>query len=316
MATPPKATAASTGERLKASPLARKEAHSRGIDIAQVPGTGPNGRITRKDVVRFAEEGAPAPVATPSQAPPVVAPAPVAAATAPAPAMPALGTLVPLSRMRQAIARNMSRSKQENPHIYITVAIDMTAAVALRKQLNEALAGEVRISINDMVLRAVAIGVAKYTILNSTFTDQGVQVHPQINIGMAIALDDGLVAPGIIDCDRKGLADIAREAKGLAERARAGKLGAQEYTGATFNVTNLGMFGVEEFTAIITPPQAGALAVGAVTQQPVVKDGAVAVADMMRVTLSVDHRVTDGALGAQFLGDVRTTLENPLRLLI
>ena len=308
------------GGRIKASPLARKEAETLGIDIGLVAGTGPAGRITRKDVMRFAADGGAAAPATPApQPPPAAAPAPTAApasAPATAPSMPALGELVPLTRMRQAIARNMARSKQEVPHIYITVPIDMTEALHLRGQLNKALEGDVRVSVNDFVIRAAAMAVAKYPIANAVFTEEGVQVQPRINIGMAIALDDGLVAPGIIDADRKGLPEIARESKALAERARAGKLGAQEYTGATFNVTNLGMYGVESFTAIITPPQAGALAVGAVAKEPAVVDGEVVVRDVMRVTLSLDHRVADGALGAQLVVEVKELLENPVRLLL
>ncbi len=304
----PAAASVGTGERTKASPLARKTAEERSIDLAQVPGTGPAGRITRKDVLAFSERAAVA-------APPAIAPAPPAAA-APAAATAAPGEVVPLSRMRQAIARSMSRSKQEIPHFYVVVAIDMTDAVRLRRQLNSLLPGDERISINDMIIKACAMAIVKHRMFNASYTDAGIQVHQRVNIGMAIALDAGLIAPGILDCDRKSLAEIARESKALAERARAGKLSAQEYTGATFNVTNLGMYRVESFSAIITPPQAAALAVGTVQQEPVVRNGEVVIADVMRVTLSIDHRVADGAQGAIFVGEVRRLLETPVGLLI
>ncbi|MCH8283853.1 MAG: 2-oxo acid dehydrogenase subunit E2 [Chloroflexi bacterium] len=221
-----------------------------------------------------------------------------------------------MTRMRQAIARSMSRSKQEIPHFYVTSAIDMTEAVRLRRQLNDALEEGARVSINDMVIKACAMAILQHRIFNASYTDAGVEVHQRVNIGMAIALDAGLVAPGILDCDRKSLAVIARESKSLAERARSGKLGAAEYTGATFNVTNLGMYGVESFSAIITPPQAAALAVGSVQREPVVTDDQVTIADVMRVTLSIDHRVADGAQGARFVGEIRALLENPVRLLL
>ncbi len=302
------------GDRTKASPLARREAEARKIDLAHVAGTGPGGRITRQDVIAFAEGAAKAVPAPPAAA----AQAPAAAPGHAPPAAPpiALGQLVPLTRMRQAIARSMSRSKQEVPHFYLTVAVAMSQAIQVRQQLNEALEDGVRISINDMVIKACAEAILKHPMFNASFTEGGIQVHKQVNIGMAIALDAGLVAPAILDCDRKGLAEIARESKSLVERARAGHMTAQEYSSATFTVTNLGMFGVESFSAIITPPQAAALAVGSVLKDAVVKDGQVAVADVMRLTLSIDHRVADGAQAAAFLAEVRTLLESPVRLLL
>ena len=218
--------------------------------------------------------------------------------------------------MRKAIARNMTRSKQEIPHVYITIAIDMTRAVDLRQQLNEAPGTEARVSVNDLVLRACALALRGHPAFNASYTEAGIQVHPQINLGMAVALPDGLVAPAILECDTKSVAEIAQASKALAERARAGRLSAQEYTGATFNVTNLGMHQVESFSAIITPPETAALAVGAVQQEPVVRGGQVQVASIMRVTLSLDHRAADGAQGALFLKDVRALLENPVRLLL
>lgn len=302
----PVAAAPRTGERIKASPLARKEAEARGLDLAAIAGTGPGGRITRDDVINATDQTVAAPVA----------PARAAAAEAPAATPPMLGELVPLTRMRQAIARNMTRSKQEIPHVYITVAVNMTEALRVRAQVNEALGGDVRVSINDMIIKACAKAIRKHPIFNSSFTEAGLQIHEQVNIGVAIALDDGLVAPGILNCDQKSLAEIAAESSSLAKRARSGHLTAQEFGAATFNVTNLGMYGAETFSAIITPPQAAALAVGAVKKEPVVKEGEIAAGDVMRVTLSIDHRAADGAQGAAFVSDIRANLENPVSLLL
>ena len=304
----PAPTPAARGE-VKASPLAKREAQKLGIDIAAVPGTGPNGRVTKKDVTEFAagaakaSEAAPAP---PAPAAPVVS-APIAG--------PKRGEVVALSKMRDAIARSMSFSKQTIPHVYLTAAVDMTDAARLRTQLNAALPDE-KISFNDMALKACAMALLKHPLMNASYTDAGIDVKQRVNIGMAIALETGLVAPAILDADTLTLRAIAQATKALVARARAGKLSAEEYTGATFNVTNLGMYGVEEFTAIITPPQAAALAVGSVTPSPVVRDGQVQVADLMRITLSLDHRVADGAQGAEFLAEVRRLLEIPAALIV
>ena len=290
---------------VKASPLAKREAQKLGIDIAAVPGTGPNGRVTKKDVTDFAAGGAQAPAA------PVAAPS---AVSAPA-AGPKRGEVVALSKMRDAIARSMTYSKQHIPHVYLTAVVDMSDAARLRGQLNAALPDD-KISFNDMALKACAMALVKHPLMNASYTEDGIHVKERVNVGMAIALETGLIAPALLDTDTLTLRDVAGATKALAGRARAGKLSADEYTGATFNVTNLGMYGVEEFTAIITPPQAAALAVGAVTPTPVVRDGEVQVADLMRVTLSLDHRVADGAQGAEFLAEVRRLLENPVTLLV
>ena len=300
---------AARGE-VKASPLAKREAQKLGIDIAAVPGTGPNGRVTKKDVTDFAASAEKAP-AVPGAAAPAAPSSVVSAPTA----GPKRGEVVALSKMRDAIARSMSFSKQNIPHVYLTAAVDMTDAARLRAQLNAALPDE-KISFNDMVLKACAMALLKHPLMNASYTDAGIDVKQRINIGMAIALETGLVAPAILDADTLTLRAIAQATKALAARARDGKLSAEEYTGATFNVTNLGMYGVEEFTAIITPPQAAALAVGAVTPTPVVRDGAVQVADFMRITLSLDHRVADGAQGAEFLAEVRRLLEIPAALIV
>ena len=293
----PPAVERAQGERVKASPLARREAGERGIDISLVPGTGPGGRITKDDVINF--------VATPAEAP-VATAAPVAV----------IPEVVPLSRMRQAIARNMARSKREIPHFYVTVEVDMADAVRLRSQLNEEWGGEIRVSINDMVIRACAKALPKHPMFNAAFSEGGVQVHKQINIGMAIALDEGLIAPAILDCAGKSLAEIAGASSRLVERARSGVLSAEEYTTANFNVTNLGMYDVESFSAIITPPQSAALAVGSVRKVPVVREGGLTAGDVMKLTLAIDHRVADGAQAALFLADVKQALEKPVGLLL
>lgn len=301
----PHPAAAPSEERLKASPLAKKEAESRGLDLAKVPGTGPGGRITREDVIAFAEKS-----------PPTAPVAPPAATTVAAGTGAQLGALLPLSRMRQAIARNMSKSKREIPHFYVTMSVDMGAAVSLREQLNASRSKEEQVSFNDLVIKAAALALVKYPRFNASFTEQGVQIFPRINIGIAVALEDGLLAPGINDCDKKGVLEIARDSKAVAGRARANKLNADEYGNATFVVTNLGMYKVDAFSAIITPPLATALAVGMVRQVPVVKAGQLAIGERMDLTLSVDHRVNDGAQAAVFLGEVRSLLESPVRLLL
>lgn len=300
-APPATSASASTGER-KASPLARREAQKLGIDIASIPGSGPNGRITKKDILAYAAS----PEAQPAEPPNPMPSSSVG---------PKRGDVIVPTKMRDAIARSMTFSKQNVPHIYITIAVDMTDAVKLRGQLNDAFEDQ-KVSVNDMVLRACAIALVKHPLMNASHTDAGIQVREQINIGMAIALEAGLVAPAVPDTDGLSLRQIAAETKSLVARARDGKLSSKEYTGATFNVTNLGMYGVESFTAIITPPQAAALAVGTVQAEPVSQDGKVKVASIMRVTLSLDHRVADGAQGAEFLAEVKRALENPAVLLV
>jgi len=282
--------------RVRASPAARRLAEEIGVDLSRVQGTGPDGRILRRDI-----EAAKAPVA--EAAPPAATPAeaPVAA-----PAM---------SRMRQAIARRMTQSKREAPHYYLTMDIDMTEAERLRRQLNETAEGEVHISVNDVIVKAVAKALRRHPIFNSWFVDGQVQQQEALNIGVAVALEEGLIAPAILDCGQKSLAEIARASTNLAERARSGVLKAEEYTGATFTVSNLGTYEVETLIAIIPPPQTAILGVGAVRKAPVVQDGEIVVRERMKVALSADHRVTDGALGARFLAEVRKFLENPMSLL-
>ncbi len=271
-------------ERIKASPLARRLARERGIDLAEIQGTGPEGRITKEDVEAFLARRAEAPT-RPSED-------------------------VPLTRMRQTIARRMTESKQQAPHFYVTVEILMDEALALRARLNGDL-GEKVVSVNDLIVKAAALALRAFPSLNATFTGESVRRHGEIHVGFALALPEGLIVPVIRDGDRKSIPEIAREAKDLGERARTGRLRPDELQGATFTVSNLGMLDVENFIAIINPPQAAILAVG--TAQPrVVTDGtAIRIAHVMKVTISADHRVTDGAEAARYLGEVRRLLQNP-----
>jgi pyruvate dehydrogenase E2 component (dihydrolipoamide acetyltransferase) len=220
-----------------------------------------------------------------------------------------------LTPMRAAIAKQMPLSKAPVPHFYVTVEAAMDRAWALRRELN-ALEGAARISVTDMVIRACAVALRLHPGVNASFLGQAIRVHHRAHIGIAVALDQGLITPVLRDCDAKPLARIAVEARDLAERARAGRLRAQELSGATFSVSNLGMLDVEEFSAIINPPEGAILAVGAVREAPVVDGGAVTVGRRMKMTLSCDHRAMDGAMGARFLQDVRRLLEEPLRLLV
>ncbi|MBM3940250.1 MAG: 2-oxo acid dehydrogenase subunit E2, partial [SAR202 cluster bacterium] len=220
---------------------------------------------------------------------------------------------IPLNKMSQAIARRTAQTMREAPLFYLTVNIDMTRALDFRKELNEALGGDVRVSVNDMIMKACAIALQKHPVFNSIFKDDHLVVQPHMNIGMAVALPEGLVVPSVLECEHKSLVQIAREAKDVAERARSGTLKQEEYTG-TFSVSNLGMFDVDEFTAIIVSPQVAVLAVGSVRPTPVVRDNAVAVRQMMQATLSTDHRAANGAESAQFAVEIKRVLENPLLL--
>jgi pyruvate dehydrogenase E2 component (dihydrolipoamide acetyltransferase) len=299
------------GERIKASPLARKLAAERGIDLSQVQGTGPGGRIIKENVESFQ------PAAKPAEAKPEAPAAKPAAAPAPAPA----GEVAPMSRMRRAIARAMNDSKPGTPHIYVTVEIDMGAAMQLRKQINDSGAADTKISVNDLVVKAAAKALTRFPAVNSSYAvgadnQPGVAKHPAVNVSVAVALDDGLIAPVINDADKKSIGTIAAEIKDMAGRAREGKIRQNELEGATFQVTNLGMYGVVEFGSIITVPQSASLAVGAVRQVPVVRNGEITVGEIMNVTLSADHRVVDGAVAAQYLAELRKLLEAPMSLLV
>ncbi|HCV27454.1 MAG TPA: dihydrolipoamide acetyltransferase [Dehalococcoidia bacterium] len=305
VATPEPAVASG---RIKASPVARTIARERGIDLTTVTGTGPGGRITRTDVEGLS--------ATPAAA---AAPPPAAVTSPPVQAATLSGEDIPLSSMRQAIARVTVRSKTENPHYYIDLSIDMTQAMAFRQGLNEEIgdAGP-RISVNDMIVRACVKAIAKYPKFNTTFAEDHLISHADINIGIAIALEVGLMVPAILRTQNMSLLEISAATKGLSNRVRGegGTLSQEENTAGTFSISNMGMLGVDNFQAIIVPPQSAILAVGAVSLQPVVRDGEIVVRQMMKASLSADHRVTDGAEGGVFLGEIRRLLESPVTLMV
>lgn len=310
--------------RVKASPLARRMASEQGVSLAQVQGTGPGGRVIRRDVEAAASSAPPAPAPRPATAPSSATPTPAAtpravgkpAAIPVAPAMEIDGDTrdVPLTQMRKTIARRLAESIGPVPTFYLTAEIDMTAVAALREQM--ATSGDAfKVSVNDVVMKAVAMALAKHPECNAHWLGDTIRYHARVHLGMAVATDDGLIVPVIRDADRKGLGAIGREAKELAGRARERKLKPEEYTGSTFSVSNLGMFGIDQFTAIINPPEAAILAVGASETKPVWENGAFVPKPRMRVTLSCDHRVIDGAVGARFLQTVRHLLEHPYLML-
>jgi pyruvate dehydrogenase E2 component (dihydrolipoamide acetyltransferase) len=287
---------------VKASPLARKIAAQSGVDLKLIQGSGPGGRIVRRDVE--AAGSAPA------------APAPAGAPRRVAPAAPGVEFEDrPLSAMRATIAKRMPLSKAPVPHFYVTSEIAMDRAWELREQLN-ALEGQPKISVNDLVVRACALALLEHPGVNASFQGEAIRVFHRVHMGIAVALDEGLITPVLRDAHAKSLAQLAVDSRDLAERARQRKLRAQELSGATFSISNLGMFDVADFSAIINPPEGAILAVGSVRKVPVVTEDGLGVGRRMAVTLSCDHRVMDGAMGARFLQDVKRLLEEPLRLLV
>ncbi|MFN8513353.1 MAG: dihydrolipoamide acetyltransferase family protein [Chloroflexia bacterium] len=306
------AAPADSGDRIKASPIARRIAQEHEIDLRQVAASGPGGRIVREDVEAFLRDRQSQPAAVAAPAAPAAAPAPTPAAPAPAAAPAGEGQQVPLTRMRQAIARTMVASKTTIPHFYVSAEVDMTEALAWRKRLNDAAAADgFKISVNDMVLKACAAALVKFPNVNASFGGDHILLHDHVNISIAVAVKEGLISPVLHNVEQKSIGQIARETADMVGRAREGKLRADEYSGGTFTVSNLGPFNVTEFIAIITPPQAAALAVASSIQKAVVVDGQIAIRDRMTITISADHRVTDGAEAAQFVGEVRRLLENP-----
>ena len=303
---------------VKASPLARRLARELGIELAQVSGTGPGGRIVEQDIMAFT--AAPAEVRESEITVPYVAaeqPSPEVVAVPVAEAAAGSDTeRVELSRMRQAIARVTVDSKRQAPHFYVTADVDMGRAMELRREINEALPSEERVSVNDLVVRACAIALGRHPKFNAFFQEDHLQFNHSINIGIAISLESGLIVPGVSDCGNKSLAEIAAASKDLIARANNGSLRNEEYSGATFSISNLGMYDVDSFAAIIFPPHAAVLAVGTVKEQPVVRDGQLAVGQVMKATLSTDHRVADGAEAARFLVEVKGLLEKPISLLL
>ena len=286
-------------ERVPVSPLARRLAGGKGIDLSQVTGSGPRGRITKEDILAHEAQQKEAEVAV---------------GAAPPSQVPAGAQVVELTRIGQTIARRMAQSKREMPHFYVTTSIDMTRATALRAELNELYGEEVRVTVNDLIVKATAMALAKHPVFNSYYQDEKLVRNPSINIGIAIALEDGLIAPAILDCANKSLKEIAIASHDLIDRARGGVLKPEEYTSATIAISNLGMFDVDNFIAIINPMQGASVAVGSVQKQPVVRDNQIVIADMMQATISADHRVANGAQAAQFLNEIKGFLEQPTSL--
>ncbi len=279
--------------RVKASPLARKMAEDKGIDLASVDGSGPDGRIIKKDIEDYKPSEAPATAVSFEQAE---------------------SEDVKISQMRKAIARRLSESKFTNPHFYETIDIDMEDAMEARAKLNEV--SDVKISFNDIVVKASAAALRRHPDINTSWMDDVIRRHGDVNVAVAVAIDEGLMTPVLRHADKKNLRQIASETRELAGLAKDRKLQPEQMEGSTFTISNLGMFGIEEFTAIINPPNACILAVGAIRDVPVVKNGEVVPGKRMKVTLSSDHRVVDGAKAAQFLNTLRQMLENPLSMLL
>jgi len=306
------------GSRIFASPLARRMAQQAGLDLSSLQGTGPHGRIVKADIEAALAGGAPA------KAPAAGAPAPAAAA-APTPSGPGAKQLAdllgmshrvePLSGMRKTIASRLTESKQTVPHFYLTVDCEVDELLKVRKDLNGR-SDSYKLSVNDFVIRAVALALKKVPAANASFDPEGLLFYDHADVSVAVATPNGLITPIIKAAETKGLAEISNEMKDLATRARDGKLMPEEYQGGTFSISNLGMFGVKQFEAVINPPQGCILAVGAGEQRPVVKDGALAVATVMSCTLSVDHRVVDGAVGAEYLAAFKKLIEDPLTMLL
>jgi pyruvate dehydrogenase E2 component (dihydrolipoamide acetyltransferase) len=291
---------ASSDGRVKASPLARSLASDLGVNLAGIQGTGDGGRITKRDVELAAASPAAAPAAGAAQA---------------AVNYPSSGhTDTPVSQMRKTIAKRLAESKFTAPHFYLTVAVDMSAASAARAEINSA--GDVKISFNDLVVKSVAKALKKHPAVNSAWMGDFVRTNYDVHIGVAVAVEDGLLVPVVRHADAKGLAEISSEVRSFAQKAKDKKLQPSDWAGNTFTISNLGMFGIEEFTAIINPPDAAILAVGGIQEVPVVKNGAVVPGQVMKMTLSCDHRVIDGATGAAFLNTVKGYLERPLSLIL
>ncbi len=280
--------------RIKASPLARKMAEDKGIDLASVDGSGPEGRVIKKDIEDYKPSEAPSGAAVSYEQ--------------------AESEDVKISQMRKAIARRLSESKFTNPHFYETIDIDMEEAMEARAKLNEV--SDVKISFNDIVVKASAAALRRHPDINTSWMDDVIRRHGDVNVAVAVAIDEGLMTPVLKHADKKNLRQIASETRELAGLAKDRKLQPEQMEGSTFTISNLGMFGIEEFTAIINPPNACILAVGAIRDVPVVKNGEVVPGKRMKVTLSSDHRVVDGAKAAQFLNTLRQMLENPLSMLL
>jgi pyruvate dehydrogenase E2 component (dihydrolipoamide acetyltransferase) len=300
-----------TGDRVFASPLARRMAAQAGIDLGTLQGSGPHGRVVKTDIEAALAKG--------PTAKPAAAPAP-AAARAPAPAITAPHTAVPNSNVRKVIARRLAESKATIPHFYVSMDIHLDALLKLRAELNATSPkdgpGAFKLSVNDLIIKAAAVTLRRFPNVNAAWTEDAILQFHDVDISVAVAIPDGLITPIVRKADQKGLAAISNEMKDLAARAKTGKLKPEEFQGGGFSISNMGMYGVSNFSAIINPPQAGILAVSAGEQRPVVKDGALAIATVMTCTLSVDHRVIDGALAAEWLAAFKKVVEAPLSLML
>jgi pyruvate dehydrogenase E2 component (dihydrolipoamide acetyltransferase) len=296
--------AVASESRTKASPLAKSVAREAGVDISQITGTGDNGRIVKRDVEAFLESKPAAVIAAEAS---VSTPSVFAGSSD-------QYEDLPLSQMRKTIARRLSESKFSAPHFYLTMEIDMANASDWRRRINEV--APVKVSFNDLVIKAAAAALRQHPMINASWLGDRIRMNHEVNIGVAVAVEEGLLVPVIKNADAKSLSQINTEVKGYAAKAKDKKLQPQEMQGNTFTISNLGMFGIDEFTAIINPPDACILAVGAIVEKPVVRGGQIEVGQMMKVTLSCDHRVVDGAKGAQFLQSLKGILENPILLLV
>jgi pyruvate dehydrogenase E2 component (dihydrolipoamide acetyltransferase) len=298
---------AASDQRVFASPVVKRMAEEHGIDLRQVHGSGPGGRIVKHDVETYLSQGTSA--AMESQARP-----------RPEPKEPAVssprGTKEPFSRMRMTIAKRMAESMREIPHFYVTSEINMSEAVRLRAALKASDRVQADVTYTHFLIKAVAIALGRHPRLNASFAEDGRELKAEINIGLAVSLDDGLIVPVLHGCDQLSLLEIAEHANALVERARTGKPTTEDLSGGTFTISNMGMLPIEHFTAIINPPQGAILAVGAIKERPVVRDGQIGVAHTMMVTLSCDHRILDGVTGGQFLAELKKLLENPVGLMV
>ena len=301
--------------RIFASPLAKRMAKQAGIDLAAIKGSGPNGRIVKADLAGASPKPATAPAA-PAPAVPAAKPAPAVAA----PVITAPHTKIPNSTMRKVIARRLTESKQTVPHFYLSSNFEIDALLKLRAELNAKSpkdgAGAFKLSVNDLVIKACAVALRRHPNVNASYTEEAIIQYTDVDISIAVAIPDGLITPIIRKADSQGLAAISNSMKDLGARAKSGKLKPEEFQGGGFSISNLGMFGIPEFSAIINPPQGAILAVGAGEKRAVVKNDAIVIATMMTVTLSCDHRVVDGALGAEFLATLKGIIEEPLSLML
>lgn len=305
------------GDRVFASPLARRLAEKAGVDLGAIEGSGPHGRVVKRDVEAAASSGSakPAPKAAEAPAPQAAAPAPAPAAAA-APSSDRPHEEIKLNNMRKTIARRLTEAKQTVPHFYLDVDIAIDDLLALRKQLNERPNAKAKLSVNDFVIKASALALRDVPDANACWGGDKILRYNVVDLSIAVALDGGLITPVIRDADQKSLSTLSSEMKALAEKARAGKLKPEEYQGGSFSISNLGMYGVKSFAAVINPPQGSILAVGAGEQRPVVKGGEIKAATIMSVCLSVDHRVVDGALGAEWLKVFKAYVEDPMSMLV